>query len=255
MALSLMTATSYSMAALVSLQPMTKENEQIMQERSSNLTLMISICKEDSNLDLLKSLAKTNTKATIFVSGDALEKDNRLAIVLNSRKDIFEVESLGQHCSSKQSEFEEIKKNISSRTNQKTEELRNQANMLAENVIKGSASIFKATGSKPTFFAYGLDFDSIKTDVFVISRLEEGLSQTLKNPNVIESFNMFANSKAVFSNWVVMGKLDRGASEKSWDPEKLTVALKQVKRSEKAAQSWLPFKRASNLNEMQHIGN
>lgn len=215
---------------------------------------MLAACSADAPLDALLAFIATNTKATVFVSGSAIAQDGPLRKALLARKDLFEIGNLGASCGSKTAMVNGIVQDAAQGRPETAAQLSRMGN-LAKNVVEGSVAIEKAMGTKPRFFAFGLDFDNSATDPFEQSRLLAGIGAYLERPAATARYDALARSKAFFGARVVMIKMERGG--KAYGAAAIEATLRQQKAPQlarKGSEAWAPNKRGALAKELGQYG-
>lgn len=219
---------------------------------------MLSACGSNVPLDVIRALIATRTKATIFLSGEAVLEDSELRRLIKSNFDLFEVGSLGHSCWNKKSLTDGLAKSYAAKEVDKKETI-NEMKRWGESVALGSAEIKLAMGVKPKFYAFGSDFESYAYDPFDQQRLMVGLSDYLKKPMPGARYDVFAGAKAGFAFRVMMERMDRKADSKisgnaSYSQssfERMFSKNKLPSISKKASEVWMQAKRAKIAKEME----
>lgn len=221
-----------------------------MRATSGPVAPMLAACSAEAPLDALAAFIATNTKATVFVSGSAIAQDGPLRKALLARKDLFEIGNLGASCGSKTAMISGIVQDAAQGRPESGQQL-SRMGTLAKNIVEGSVAIEKAMGTKPRFFAFGLDFDNSAADPFEQSRLLAGIGSYLERPAATARYDALAQSKAFFGSRVAMIKMERGG--KGYGAPAIEATLRQQKAPQlarKASEAWIPGKRGALAKEL-----
>jgi hypothetical protein len=237
--------------------PLTTNDYLAMRARSGPAVLMLAACEPAAKAPSLEALARAGVKATVFVSGKAIESSPELIRLLRRRPDLFEVGNLGQTCAARQGALGDVQGDARAG---KPESRDRVAALLAlgKSMLDGSKSIEAALGRKARFFAFGLDFDHSAADPFEQSRLAAGLAAYLKAPGPASRYDALAGAKAGFKARVVLVKLDgpQGGplnGPGSYAASSIEAGLRQKGAalwSRKASEAWDPRKRAALAREI-----
>lgn len=219
---------------------------------------MLSACSPTVPLDVIEAFIDKRMKATVFVSAKAIESESKLADLIALNRDLFEVGNLGEDCQNKKPLVGNLRENYAKGIPERELDIKSMTDM-AESMLKGSAAIEKRFGTKPRFFAFGMDFFDPMSDPFEQTRLLLGVGDYLAKPTAATRYDALAKAKAGFGAWVFMGKLDRtgtgspsaldSQSRESID-RKLDKASKGV-TSMKASEAWIPAQRGPLAREIE----
>lgn len=245
-------------AQQVKLTPFTAFEMERMKSSKDKVSIMLSACGSNVPLDVIRALISTRTKATIFLSGEAVLEDSELRRLVKSNLDLFEVGSHGHDCWNKKSLTDGLARSYAAKEADKKEAI-SAMKKWGESVALGSAEITVTMGVKPKFYAFGADFESYAYDPFDQQRLMLGLSEYLKKPMPGSRYDVFAVAKAGFNSRVMMEKMDRKADSKisgnaaysQSSFERMFSQNKLPSISKKASDVWLPAKRAKIAREME----
>jgi hypothetical protein len=258
MIMALLMSYGVANAQQVKLTPFTAFEMERMKSSTEKVSIMLSACGSNVPLDVIKALISTRTKATIFLSGEAVLHDSELRRLIKSNLDLFEVGNLGHSCWKKKTLAEGLAKSYFAKEADQKESV-NEMKKWGESVVLGSYEVAMGMGVKPKFYAFGADFESYVYDPFDQQRLIAGLAEYLKKPMPGARYDVFALSKAGFGARVMMEKMDRksdsiisGKSAYSQSSfEGLISKNKVANIAKKASEVWLPAKRAKTAKEME----
>ena len=228
-----------------------------MRKTTGPAALMLAVCEAGTPTSAIQALEKAGARATVFVSGQAIEGSKDLAKILRARPDLFEVGNLGRSCMSRSQALGSVYEDAKAKKPEARERVAAMA-ALGENLLAGQASIDKALGAKARFFAFGSDFDNSAADPFESSRLAAGLAAYLKAPGPRARYDALASAKAGFKARVILAKLDGRAGALSgpgsYGEQSVVAAMKAQeapKLSRKASEVWMSSRRAALARELE----
>lgn len=244
-------------ASAQTLYPMGQAEYYRMRDMGPKAAPMLAACRSNVPMDALTALSRANMKATVFVSSEAISETGPLLVLLRQRRDLFEVGNLGSKCMSKKTLVASAREAfISGRM--ETDAERKAMRDFAQSIVDGSAAIERQLGSKPKFYAFGLDFNNSGSDPFEQNRLLLGAGAYLDRPTAAARYDALAGAKAGFGAWVPMVKLDRDskspvAGQNALNESSIQQRLDKVARATttgKASESWIPTLRGSLSKEL-----